>query len=42
MKKIYSKPVMEKKLEMRIGEEVVEAATGKIVCKQCSSCHGCR
>ena len=42
MKKPYEKPVFEKQETMRFTEETIEAATGKLVCKQCSSCHGCR
>lgn len=42
MKKTYVKPVLEKEETMRFAEETIEAVTGKLVCKQCSSCHGCR
>jgi cytochrome c2 len=41
-KKPYTEPVLEKQETMRIAEETIEKATGKLVCKQCSSCHGCR
>lgn len=42
VKQPYSTPILEKQEIMRIAEETIEQATGKLVCKQCSSCHGCR
>lgn len=41
-KKIYAKPEVKKLAAMRFPEETIAAATGKLACKQCSSCHGCR
>jgi hypothetical protein len=41
-KKQYEKPVIKKETGMRFPIEILEAGSKKIVCKQCSSCHGCR
>lgn len=42
VKKVYAKPEIKKLATMRFPEETIAAATGKLACKQCSSCHGCR
>ncbi|MGO8714958.1 MAG: hypothetical protein ACLQSX_03670 [Smithella sp.] len=41
-KKVYEKPIVKKQKKMCFAEQTIEAASGKLVCKQCSSCHGCR
>ena len=42
-KKVYEKPVLKKEQTMRFPVEIINKSTGKrIVCMQCSSCHGCR
>ncbi len=40
MKK-YEKPKIEKQQKMIFPEEIA-SGDGKVVCKQCSSCHSCR
>lgn len=37
----YEKPILVKMDKMTFPAEIL-AKGGKIVCKQCSSCHGCR
>lgn len=41
MKRPYEKPVIEKVNKMIFPQEIMTKG-GRIVCKQCSSCHGCR
>lgn len=42
-KKAYEKPTLKKEKTMRFPVEIINKLTGKkIVCRQCSSCHGCR
>lgn len=41
MKCKYEKPKIEKQDKMTFPIDIVESK-GKVVCKQCSSCHGCR
>lgn len=38
----YEKPVLEKAKGMTFPREIMEANGKRVVCKQCSSCHGCR
>lgn len=40
--KKYEKPKIEKETTMRFPLELIESTTKGTVCKQCSSCHGCR
>lgn len=40
-KKVYEKPVIVKQKKMVITETIFEAMN-MLVCRQCSSCHGCR
>ena len=41
-KRPYERPVIEKKQKMTFPLELIEAKGERIVCRQCSSCHGCR
>lgn len=41
-KKIYTKPIVTKLATMHFPEETVATITDRYICKQCSSCHGCR
>ena len=41
-KKTYEKPTIVKLKTMYFAEETLYAITGRYICKQCSSCHGCR
>jgi hypothetical protein len=41
-KRIYKKPEMWKEKKMTFPVEIINANGTKIVCRQCSSCHGCR
>ena len=43
-KKIYEKPIIRKEETMNFPLEIIIASqTGeKILCRQCSGCHGCR
>lgn len=38
----YEKPVMVKAEKMVFPIEIIEANGKRMVCRQCSSCHGCR
>jgi len=38
----YQKPKIEKVSKMTFPLDLIEAAGKGPVCKQCSSCHGCR
>ncbi|MBW7995377.1 MAG: hypothetical protein FVQ81_02155 [Candidatus Glassbacteria bacterium] len=38
----YEKPRIEKEVGMRFPLDLIESTTEGTVCKQCSSCHGCR
>jgi hypothetical protein len=42
MKKKYEKPVIKKEEKMIFPLSIIQAKTGLVVCKQCSSCHGCK
>jgi len=42
LKMEYEKPILEKVEKMLFPNEIIEASTGVPICKQCSSCHGCR
>lgn len=42
-KKDYAKPTLKKEKAMKFPVEIINKSTGnKIVCRQCSGCHGCR
>jgi|GEM_PF-1067750 len=41
-KRPYTTPLLVKQPVMRLAQETIEEATGKLICRQCSSCHGCR
>lgn len=38
----YEKPIIEKENKMTFPFEIIQARGKQIICKQCSSCHGCR
>jgi len=38
----YEHPMLVKKKMMTFPTEIIEANGKRVVCKQCSSCHGCR
>jgi hypothetical protein len=43
MKKInYERPIVVKERKMTFPIQIIEAKGKRVVCKQCSSCHGCR
>ena len=42
MKKPYVKPVMVKEARMTFPVQIINAKGQRVVCRQCSSCHGCR
>ena len=42
-KKTYEKPVIKKEKTMNFPVEIINTQSNKkIVCRQCSGCHGCR
>jgi len=41
-KKDYKKPEFKKEEQMNFPLEIINFKGQKIVCRQCSSCHGCR
>jgi cytochrome c len=42
-KKVYEKPTLKRERTMNFPVEIINKSSGKkIVCKQCSGCHGCR
>jgi len=41
-KREYIKPEIKKEETMKFPLEIINSLEGKVVCKQCSSCHGCR
>ena len=38
----YERPVLVKEKKMTFPVQIIEADGKRLVCKQCSSCHGCR
>ena len=38
----YKPPVLVKQNKMRFPVKIIEDNGNRVVCKQCSSCHGCR
>jgi hypothetical protein len=40
--KVYEKPVMKKETKMIFPIEIINSNGQTIVCRQCSSCHGCK
>ena len=38
----YEKPVITKCGEMTFPADIIDAVSGGVSCRQCSSCHGCR
>jgi len=44
IQKIYRKPIIIKQSKMIFPTQVMDKQNnqGKILCRQCSSCHGCR
>ena len=40
--KKYEKPRIVKEKKMAFPMSIIHAKTGNVVCKQCSSCHGCK
>lgn len=40
--KTYEKPKIVKQDKMRFPLDIIEATGKGVVCRQCSSCHGCR
>ena len=41
-KQPYEAPVLVKETKMNFPLEIIQADGKRLVCKQCSSCHGCR
>jgi hypothetical protein len=41
-KKPYETPMIKKEKTMNFPVEIINSSGKKIVCRQCSSCHGCR
>ena len=41
-KMAYEKPVLKKETTMKFPIEIINSAGKRIVCRQCSGCHGCR
>lgn len=41
-KRTYEKPFLKKEKTMNFPIEIITSSGKKIVCKQCSGCHGCR
>ncbi|MBW1795161.1 MAG: hypothetical protein JRJ38_12160 [Deltaproteobacteria bacterium] len=41
-KKVYKKPVLKKERTMKFPIEIIDDSNKRMVCRQCSSCHGCR
>jgi len=42
MKRKYEKPKIKKETKMTFPAKIIQKATGRLECRQCSSCHGCR
>lgn len=42
MKKPYVKPEIIKMDKMSFSLEIINADGKKVICRQCSNCHGCR
>ena len=40
-KKAYEKPTLKKEKTMNFPIEIINDSNKKIVCRQCSGCHGC-
>jgi len=38
----YEKPTLKKEKTMNFPVEIINSSGKRIVCRQCSSCHGCR
>lgn len=38
----YESPVLVREKKMAFPVQIIEANGKRLVCKQCSSCHGCR
>jgi hypothetical protein len=38
----YESPILVKEKKMTFPIQIIEAKGKRVVCKQCSSCHGCR
>ena len=41
-KKTYEKPTLKKEKTMNFPIEIINSSCKRIVCRQCSACHGCR
>ncbi|MBW1993919.1 MAG: hypothetical protein ABIN18_20215 [Pseudomonadota bacterium] len=41
-KRAYERPVLKKEKTMNFPIEIINSSGKRIVCRQCSSCHGCR
>jgi hypothetical protein len=41
-KKGYEKPIIKKEETMNFPVEIINSLGDEAVCRQCSSCHGCR
>lgn len=41
-KRPYERPVLKKEKTMNFPIEIINSFGKRIVCRQCSSCHGCR
>lgn len=40
-KPAYEKPFIKKETQMNFPVEIIDSLGSKIVCRQCSGCHGC-
>ncbi len=41
-KRSYEKPTLKKEETMNFPLEIINDSGNKVVCRQCSGCHGCR
>ena len=41
-KKPYERPIIEKQHKMTFPLALLEAKGKRVICRQCSACHGCR
>ncbi len=41
-KKPYAKPILKKEKVMNFPMDIINSSGKRIICRQCSGCHGCR
>jgi len=41
-KESYEKPIIQKEEQMSFPLGIINTVNGRMICKQCSSCHSCR